>query len=130
MLFWIFVAILIVGIVWGIYDEFSFSEVLIAALGFAAVLISSVFLIAEHACVDANVAKLEAERASLVYQYENDFYDNDNDVGKKELMNDILDYNKQVLEGRNNQKDFWIGIYYANIYDQFELIPLEKGEIS
>lgn len=69
-----------------------------------------------------NEAKLNATYDHLVYQLENDMYTNDNDLGKKDLFDDILAYNKEVIEGKTYQHDYWVGIFYPNIYDQMKLI--------
>lgn len=128
MLFWIFLAILIGGIIWVIVDEWSVLGLSLTIVGAAAVLLSCVCFAFEHPCTDATMASYAAERESLVYQYENDLYDNDNDLGKKELMTEITEFNKKLVTNQQLQNNFWVGIYFADIYDQFEPIPLEKGE--
>ena len=57
-------------------------------------------------------------------------YDNDNDIGKKELMDQVTEYNVDVQKHKALQRNFWVGIFYPDIWDQFETIPLEvqKGE--
>ena len=75
--------------------------------------------------VDGYIASNMVRYDSLVYQYENNIYDNDNDLGKRELIADIQDWNEDLAAYRVNQKDFWIGVYIPNIYDQFEFIELE-----
>lgn len=77
---------------------------------------------------NANVAKYQKRYKSLIYQYENDFYDNNNDIGKSELMNQIEYWNCDLASKKELQRDFWLGIYYPNIYDNFEFIELDKGE--
>lgn len=62
---------------------------------------------------------------SLVYQLKNNLYDNDNDLGKKELYNQIQDWNEDLAKGKALQNDFWLGAFYPDIYDQFEFIELE-----
>ena len=62
---------------------------------------------------------------SLVYQLENNLYDNDNDLGKKELYNQIQDWNEDLAKGKALQNDFWLGAFYPDVYDQFDFIELE-----
>ena len=75
--------------------------------------------------INAKVERYNARYESLVYQYENDIYENDNDLGKKELMDDIQEWNEDLSYRKKIQDDFWLGIYYPNIYDQFEKIELK-----
>ena len=74
--------------------------------------------------IDGKIASYEARYESLVYQYENDIHDNDNDLGKRDLMEDIEAWNTDLARKKANQRNFWIGIYIPNIYDQFEFIDL------
>lgn len=61
---------------------------------------------------------------SLVYQLENDLYDNDNDLGKKELYDQIQEWNEDLARSKVMQRNFWVGCFYPNIYDEFEYIDL------
>lgn len=74
--------------------------------------------------VDASVAKWETQYESLTYQLENNLYDNDNDIGKKELMDEIREWNGDLAYHKKIQRNFWVGIYYPNVYDNLEFIPL------
>lgn len=86
--------------------------------------ILSIGMACEYVNIDGRIEEYKTEYNSLVYQYENNIYDNDNDLGKKELMNDILEWNKDLTYMQNAQDDFWIGIFFADIYDQFKTIEL------
>lgn len=131
MLFWIFVILMIIGIVLILAYEYGDCHVLgdigasMTVLSFVVVAIMLVFIIAEHAGIDGYVASMNAKREALVWQLENDIYENDNDIGKYELMSEIREWNEGIVSGQALQDDFWVGIFHANVYDQFELIPLE-----
>ena len=128
MLFWIFVVIFIGGVMWGILDNWcTMPPWLISGLSGAIALVMLIILVINHVGVDATVASMNVERKSLVYQQEKSLYDNDNDIGKKELYKEIEKWNSSLASNKELQDDLWIGIFIPNIYDQFELIEL-KGE--
>lgn len=49
---------------------------------------------------------------SLVYQLENDIYDNDNDLGKKELYDQITEWNHKVVSHSKMNDSIWFGMVY------------------
>ena len=132
MLFVIFVAILAIGVVaYKVsidrdYDTLTMIGISTSVVGCIAVVVSIIVMLCSHTGVDGYIAASNARHDALVYQYENNIYDNDNDLGKRELIKDIQNWNEDLARYKENQDDFWIGIYIPNIYDQFEFIKLEK----
>lgn len=127
MLFWIFVALLIVGVVALIIcDDDIMGAATIFAVGCVGTVVSVAVLCANYIGIDGYVAENQVRYDSLMYQYENNLYDNDNDVGKKELMSEIQDWNEDLARLKSNQRNLWIGIYIPNVYDQFDFIELHE----
>ena len=96
--------------------------VAIEVAGWVAVLASIIIFAVNYIGLDGYIEENKARYESLVYQYENELYDNDNDIGKKELMSEIQDWNEDIARHKANQDNFWIGIYIPDVYDQFEFI--------
>ena len=92
--------------------------------GIVAVIMAFV-IIDSHTNIEAKTAKNQQRYNSLVYQLENNLYDNDNDLGKKELYEDIEGWNKDLAYYQKAQDDLWMGIFYPNIYDQFKFIEYQ-----
>ena len=124
MLFWTFVIIIIAGFVLFTYDLENLG-IAISVIGIFGIIASVVVLAINYIGIDGYIARMNTRYETLVYQYENDIYDNDNDLGKRELMVDIQNWNEDLSSRRERQRDFWIGIYIPNIYDQFEFIELK-----
>lgn len=124
MLFWTFVIIMIAGFVLFTYDLENLG-IAISVIGIFGIIASVVVLAINYIGIDGYIARMNTRYETLVYQYENDIYDNDNDLGKRELMIDIQNWNEDLSSRRERQRDFWIGIYIPNIYDQFEYIELK-----
>lgn len=132
MLFWIFVAILAIGIgcliAYEIIDRYTELDVwgnTITTIAAIPIVISLVIIGFNHIGADATIVANQQLYESLVYQYENDIYENDNDLGKRELFVDIQEWNTDLARNKEIQDNFWIGIYKPNIYDQFDFIELE-----
>lgn len=124
MLFWTFVIIIIAGFVLFTFDLENLG-ITISVIGIFGIIASVVVLAINYIGIDGYIARMNTRYETLVYQYENDIYDNDNDLGKRELMVDIQNWNEDLSSRRERQRDFWIGIYIPNIYDQFEYIELK-----
>lgn len=142
MLFWLFVIILLVGIAlivvgnigWDskkhsflYYNDETIDTIgkVVSFISGAVLAVMVVVLCCSYIDADAKIAQNNEIYESLVYQLENNLYDNDNDLGKKELYNEIREWNADLAYYQNVQDDFWLGIFYPNVFDQFEFINLE-----
>lgn len=134
MLFWLFVIVLVIGvacIVFGkvLYDYTKYDTEWLMITGVSItvvfgiiVLVCAGFILGAHAGADAMVAANHERYKSLTYQLENNLYDNDNDLGKKELYDEIREWNECLAYCQSLQDNFWLGIFYPNVYNRFEFI--------
>ena len=84
-----------------------------------------IILLVNYGTADGFVVANEQRYESLVYQLENDVYENDNDLGKKELYDSIQEWNEDLAVGKTYERSFWWGIFYPNVYEQFDFIELK-----
>lgn len=125
MVFWIAVILTVVAIVLGgLFDDMFPVWLGIGLVSFVAAVVMLIIIVINNVAPDAQIARCYAQYDSLVYQYENDVYDNDNDLGKRDLMEDIEAWNKDLAYYKKVQRNFWVGIFYPNIYDSFDFIEL------
>ena len=93
-----------------------------------ALVLCSIVSICIYSSADATAAEYNVERQSLIYQLENNLYDNDNDLGKKELYDQITEYNKDIVSGRELHDKFLTACFYPDIYDDLELIEFDEAD--
>lgn len=127
MLFFLLVIALIAGIVLVVHDKFDntwtwFIGTMTIIVTTMSILISGIIMVDNYGNIEGIIASKNQRYESLTYQLENNLYDNDNDFGKKELYNQIGEWNEDVVYYQNVQDNFWFGIYYPNVFDQFKII--------
>ena len=133
MLFWIFVIIIIVGIVVAImyeksingfwdWEGWSYIGCGVIAVGVLGTVISTFCFMATYFGLNGTIESNYQRYNILTYQVETGMYENDNEYGKQELVAKVQDWNEDLAFRKANQHDFWIGIYIPNIYDQYEFI--------
>lgn len=122
MIFWLIVLSIVVCLR---FCDRSWLFIAIAFMSLIASIVMLVEIVVRNTNVDAYIAENQMRYEMLVYQYENDIYDNDNDLGKRDLMEDIQEWNEDLAYYREAQDDFWVGIFYPNVYDQFKFIELK-----
>ena len=111
----------------GVWDAISAISLVFAITAFVLSMGLGGVSIVARAGADAYLASMQEKRSALVYQLENDIYDNDNDLGKKELYSEITEYNCDVAEGKIKQNNIWVYNLYCNVYDELELIEFPEN---
>ena len=110
----------------GVWDAISAISLVFAITAFVLSMGLGGISIVARAGADAYLASMQEKRSALVYQLENDIYDNDNDLGKKELYSEITEYNCDVAEGKIKQNNIWVYNLYCSVYDELELIEFPE----
>lgn len=132
MILWIFIVVFVVSVImlaisfdrcWDIIGGISIVFLVLSGiLSF----VFGAYSITVSAGSEGELARMQEKRAALVYQLENNIYDNDNDVGKKELYSEITEYNCEVAEGKIMRDNIFVYNLYPDIYDELEFIELPK----
>lgn len=99
----------------------------IAIVAAVAVFISSIVLLVTYGTAGGERVRLEAEYETLCWEVENQVYHDGGDdvVGKKELYNQVREWNKNLASNQYYEKNFWIGIFYPDIYGDLKFIELK-----
>lgn len=148
MLFWLCLTVLIVGI--GLVtvgkmewfdtrNENKLREFLyqnnytIESSGWITVVISGiimVIMVIVFACsyigINAQVEKTKEQYNAITYKVESGACRDEFGLLNKEVIDEIQDWNESITYYKNIQKDFLVGIFVPNVYDQFETIDYTK----
>lgn len=132
MIFWLFLILTVLSIVLLIINSefwrkewFFYVCVTFLTISITAVLTMLCFIIGCNYNINGQIASNQKRYEALVYQMENNIYENDNDVGKSELYNQVRNWNEKLANGKAMQNDFWFGIFYPDIYDEFNFIEFK-----
>ena len=85
----------------------------------------SVAFVVNHWNVDGKLETANSTRENLVYQLEEGYYINDNNVYSKELFDDVKDFNSSVRAGQRGLENPWISMFYFPKWNEVEVINLE-----
>ena len=133
MIFWIFVIALVVGIVLFVLSDncsffYNWDTVAVADICISIITIVTMGIIIVATHVTANGEKLANEQRydSLIYKAETESIRDEFGIANKEYIDEVQAWNEDVIKYKEWQRDFWIGIFIPNIYDDFETIDLES----
>ena len=131
MLFWLFIILFVVGII--LYKVFEFEFLgdfgyFISIISGLAVIISLFIIIGEYTTMDSYLEKTREQYKAITYKIESDSCRDEFGLLNKEVIDEIQEWNKDVRFYQNIQDNFWLGIYYPNVFDEFETIEYESFE--
>ena len=137
MILWISITITIISVIVliisfnkfsNLWDVITSISIVLTVLFFIISAVLGVIAISASVGSESYLASMQEKRNVLVYQLENDLYDNDNDLGKKELYSEIIEYNCDVAKGKIMQDNIWVYNLYSDVYDDLELIEFDAEE--
>ena len=128
MLFWSFIILFVVGIILYKVFEFELLGELVTAISGFAVLISLFLIIGEYTTMDSYLEKTREQYKAITYKIESEVCRDEFGLLNKEVIDEIQEWNKDVRFYQNIQDNFWVGIYYPNVFDEFETIDYESFE--
>ena len=99
---------------------------LMVLVGVIALIVMLIILPICHIGTDANIAESQERYEALVYKVESGACRDEFGLLNKEVLDEIQEWNECVVRNKNLQRDFWVGVFIPNIYDQFETIDYEK----
>lgn len=148
MLFWLCLILLIVGIGLVIVGNMEWFDTrnenklrkflyqnddIIEYSGWVTAVVSGIIMaimIIVFACdyigVNAQVEKNKEQYNAITYKVESGACRDEFGLLNKEVIDEIQDWNENITYYKNLQKDFWVGIFVPNVYDQFETIDYTK----
>ena len=144
MLFWLFVIILVVGIGLIICGNVLYKYNIrnhclykhrwkiesvgkwMSGISGAVLAIMLIIIFCQYVGVDAQVAKNKEIYNAIEYKVTSGSCRDELGLLSKEVIDEAQEWNKDVTYYQNIQDDFWVGIFYPNIFDQFETIDYKN----
>ena len=132
MIFWLCILIMVVGIIMtNVANRKDWSGVemlccITSVVDGIAVIIMAICLCVIYSTVDVDIVQREELYKSITYKVESGACRDKLGLLSKEIIDEVQEWNKDVLCYQNVQDNFWVGIFYPNIYDQFETIDYTK----
>lgn len=106
------------------WDALEISMIIISCIMIVVLLFFMYGIVSENITSDIKYEKLETERAALEWRLEQNYTNNDNNIGSTELYQEVTSFNKRITEGRSARRNIWLCWFYGDYYDRVELIEL------
>ena len=117
-------------IVWGL-DKYSTLGCISSIIGLIGTIIfgivvvfSTITVVDENVYSDALYEKYTARREALEWRLEQNYTDNDNNLGATELYKEIQEYNEDLASAKANRANPWLKIYAGEYVDRLEFIEM------
>ena len=133
MLYIVFILVLagfIALVVWGLnkYSALGCISSIIGLIGTVifgiVVVFSTIIVVDENVYSDALYEKYTARREALEWRLEQNYTDNDNNLGATELYKEIQEYNEDLASAKANRANPWLKIYAGEYVDRLEFIEM------
>lgn len=97
-------------------------------IGIIVLVLLTIEIIVVHVNPEGQLAAYQTEKAMLEYRLDQKEYLNDNNVGMTELMEDITEYNSNLIEAQHGLQSPWVNWFYADYVNELTPIILDSSD--
>lgn len=109
------------------HDEpFIFTGGAIAVISGIVAFIMLIIIISAHCGINAQVQSWRETYTALTYKLESGACRDEFGLLSKEIIDEVQNWNEDVVYNQNIQRDFWVGIFFPNVFDEFETIDYQR----
>ena len=109
------------------YDEnICFAGWIVSIIAGIVLLIMVISIIDVHSGLNGDIAKMNERYKALSFKAESDFARDELGLLNKEIVDEIQNWNEDIVYRREMQDNFWVGVFYPDIYYDFKTIDLNK----
>lgn len=109
-------------------DLFGIIFIILDFICIIALVLLTIQIIVVHVNPEGQLAAYQTEKAMLEYRLDQKEYLNDNNVGMTELMEDITEYNSDLIEAQHGLKNPWVNWFYADYVNELTPIILDSSD--
>ena len=109
-------------------DSFGMIFAVLDIIGLIALALLTIQIIVVHVNPEGKLAACQAEKAMLEYRLDQKEYLNDNNVGMTELMEDITEYNSDLIEAQHGLQSPWVNWFYGEYVNELTPIILDSSD--
>lgn len=91
---------------------------------------SLLIILLNNVGINARVEKYKETYNAITYKVESGACSDELGLLSKDVLNEVQDWNSDIVYYKNIQNDFWVGVFIPNIYDQFKTIDYENYETN
>jgi hypothetical protein len=130
MVFWIFVVLAIAFFIMAHFYVLDLEDlwVILGAVATTIGVVMLVIVIALHCGSKGTSAEYRERYKALVYKSETEACRDKFGIVNKNYIDEVQNWNENLSYNKEVQRDFWIGIFIPNIYDEFQTIDLNSIE--
>lgn len=131
MIFWIFVIIAVAGYIGYAVAYLCENDMgtifgIIAAITTGVTAILLIPIIVNNVTAIGEKTILEQRYDALTYKSQTESIRDEFGIVNKDYIDEVQEWNEDIASNQRMQRDFWLGIFIPNIYDDFELIDLDS----
>ena len=126
MLFWITLVAFIISVVCFVICDRNLIGFISCGMTGTALIGMILVIICNYIPVESYVASNQERYNALIFKLENEEVRDEFGLINKSLIDQVQHWNEDVIYHHKIEKNFWVGIFYPNIYDQFETIDYTK----